>query len=453
VSEFSKDYVANTYPGAVDDRSANSGQRPSFFDFDDPYGTNPMINLKEGWHGFGSLTELAFTSGGSIVGSGTSLQFTSNVSITGSIDVSTFVNVTYIQEGNTYFIAGTNTSYINTLKSSLTSGTIVLGAGTFFVDEAITPQDNITITGSRSSIFEMTSNCSVINGGGSSGDVVTNFNLGPFTVTQDSSDTNENVAINMEYCDHGYIDKIYVHDVREGFLYLTNCDYYNVTENLYYNCGQGFPSTEAEVVNALYIGSLCTNTRVMGNTGYDNGNLIVRGDCESATAPMVEEETTPDNTNVDTYTQATDGSVEVWSATGDGGGSMRIRLVDSGSELHGLVAGLEYTLSADVKVPTGGYTATNVSLFYDDDQTSEVTSSAVTAAGDYESLSLTFTADDDATDLDFGLLVDETGTDDVYWTNIRLLPEGTHNEFDQQMVDNGSGTQESANSWQHAFPA
>jgi hypothetical protein len=77
----------------------------------------------------------------------------------------------------------------------------------------------------------------------------------------------------------------------------------------------------------------------------------------------------------------------------------------------------------------------------------------VTAAGDYESLSLTFTVDDDATDLDFGLLVDETGTDDVYWTNIRLLPEGTHNEHDQQYVDNGTGTQESANSWQHAFPA
>jgi hypothetical protein len=77
----------------------------------------------------------------------------------------------------------------------------------------------------------------------------------------------------------------------------------------------------------------------------------------------------------------------------------------------------------------------------------------VSADDTWELLTLEFTVDDDATDVDFGLFVDETGTDSVYWDKIRLLPEGTHNEHDQQYVDNGTGTQEASNSWQNAFPA
>jgi hypothetical protein len=34
---------------------------------------------------------------------------------------------------------------------------------------------------------------------------------------------------------------------------------------------------------------------------------------------------------------------------------------------------------------------------------------------------------------------------------IRLVSTGTNNEHDQQYVDNGTGTQESANSWNGAF--
>jgi hypothetical protein len=199
-----------------------------------------------------------------------------------------------------------------------------------------------------------------------------------------------------------------------------------------------------------------TRTKVTNNYGEDNGNLMDRGDCESETAPMVAGETTPDNTNVDTYersgTQEYAGTYS-WKATGDGGGTMTVRLVDSGSELHGLVAGLTYTLSAYVYVPTGGYTVGNVKLFYDDDQVSASYSSAVSADDTWELLTLEFTVDDDATDVDFGLFVDETGTDSVYIDQVRLLPVGVNNEHDQQYVDNGTGTQEASNSWQNAFPA
>jgi hypothetical protein len=222
----------------------------------------------------------------------------------------------------------------------------------------------------------------------------------------------------------------------------------NYIEDIYHfgEAGGGYIHTAVWVQNGK-------QNKVLNNLCVDNGNLIDRGACESTTAPMVEGETTPDNTNVDTYersgTQEYAGTYS-WKATGDGGGTMTVRLVDSGSELHGLVAGLTYTLSAYVYVPTGGYTVGNVKLFYDDDQVSASYSSAVSADDTWELLTLEFTVDDDATDVDFGLFVDETGTDSVYWDKIRLLPEGTHNEHDQQYVDNGTGTQESANSWQGA---
>jgi hypothetical protein len=77
----------------------------------------------------------------------------------------------------------------------------------------------------------------------------------------------------------------------------------------------------------------------------------------------------------------------------------------------------------------------------------------VSADDTWELLTLEFTVDDDATDVDFGLFVDETGTDSVYIDQVRLLNEGTNNEDNQQYVDNGTGTQEASNSWQHAFPA
>jgi hypothetical protein len=190
-----------------------------------------------------------------------------------------------------------------------------------------------------------------------------------------------------------------------------------------------------------------TGTKITNIMAEDNGNLIDRGNCESTTAPMVQDETTPDNTNVGTYARDTDEyeGTYGWKATGAGGGTMTVRLVDSSSDNHGLVPGLTYELTAYVK--SSGYTVSNVKLFYDDDQTSAVYSTAKTADA-YELLTLEFTVDADSTDLDFGIFVDETGTDYIIWDTIRLKPVGINNEHDQQFVDNGTGTQTGQNSWQ-----
>jgi len=469
VSDFSNDYVSGNYPHSVDDRTAHEGQRPSFFDFDDPFGTDPMINLKDGWHGFGSLTEIAFTSGGSVIGSGTSIYLTSNVDITGSltvptVDVSSLTNVVYYQEGNTYFIGPTNTSVLNTIKSGLTSGVLMASGGTYEVDEAITPQDNITITGTRATVFEMVTNVSVVDGGGSSGDMVANFNLDGFTITQTTGDTDMQVGINMAYCENSFINEIYTHDVNDGFLYLTNCDYVDVKHNLFHDCGMGFPSTEADVVTSLFIGSGCDHTRLIANTGYDNTNLIVRGDCESATAPMVEGETTP-HTNNATFARSSDQAYEgtySYKATKTiaAGTAGAVDLVDNetNTDMHGLIAGLTYKFCMYIYIPsTGGpaYDEVRLQIFDYDGGWISTDTYAVNTTDAWQYVEVERTIAAGATGAIVKIRFDSTAanTEYIYVDNIRLYSVGTNNEHSQQLVDEGTGTQESANSWQGAFPA
>jgi hypothetical protein len=196
-----------------------------------------------------------------------------------------------------------------------------------------------------------------------------------------------------------------------------------------------------------------TRTKVTNNYAEDNGNLIDRGDCESTTAPMVEGETTPDNTNVDTYersgTQEYAGTYS-WKVTGDGGGNMVVKFNDSGGGMHGFVAGLTYKLSCYVYIPSGGYTASNVKIYFDDDQTA-VQETAASTTDDWEYLEIELIVDEDATATGCGIYVYETGTDSVYIDQVRLLPVGVNNEHDQQYVDNGTGTQEASNSWQGGY--
>jgi hypothetical protein len=232
-------------------------------------------------------------------------------------------------------------------------------------------------------------------------------------------------------------------------------DYNKLSDNIVRNI-YTLDNSAAGTHTGILIQSGSDYTQILNNQSINNGNLIDRGNCESTTAPMVFDETVPVETNVDTYArsdeQAYSGTYS-FKAVGDGGGNMRVTLTDSVAGNHGLIPGTTYTLTAYVYVPSGGYTVGNVKLIYDDDQTAAIYSSAVSAADTWTLLTRQFTVDGASTDLFVGLDVAETGTDSVYWGNIRLLPEGIHNEHNQNFVDSGTGTQLSGNSWQQPIAA
>jgi hypothetical protein len=208
----------------------------------------------------------------------------------------------------------------------------------------------------------------------------------------------------------------------------------------------------------------------MGNTGYDNGNLIVRGDCESTTAPMVTGETTP-TTNNCTWERvlATDEGITayagdyVWKMTVTSTSvTTDVYLIDTSigiSDLHGFVPGLEYIWKSYFYTKsTGGVAPGVIDVYlYDYDGINySNTMSNPSSRDTWNLVTITHTLQSDA--IGFGPLIRIEAADAVagevyYFDCTRLVPVGTHNEHDQQYVDNGTGTQESSNSWQNAFPA
>ncbi|KKL71716.1 hypothetical protein LCGC14_2092120, partial [marine sediment metagenome] len=195
---------------------------------------------------------------------------------------------------------------------------------------------------------------------------------------------------------------------------------------------------------AIRITNTSNRTIVNNNFCKDNGQLIDRARCESTTSPMIFGETVPWLNNVDTYARSNEQAYEgtySWKGVGDGVGVMWLGFIALGASLHGLIPGLTYTMTARVYVPSGGYTASNVRLRYDDDQTSPVYSDGATGLDAWKLLSLTFTVDSAATNIVFMLEVNETGTDAVYLDNLRLKPLGVHNEHSQNFLDAGTDTQ------------
>jgi hypothetical protein len=467
------DYIAGVYPGSVDNIAEDEYQNPSIWQYDKPYSTNPFIYLRDGWTGIGSLGEIAFTSGGSIVDNGTNLLIT-NLEVVG-LDYTTLTGTTIVasditassadittlevssltvtaQENvdRTYILAGTHTSVINDLFDVIGSGTVNLMGGRYIVDEAIIGRDNISIYGvGYPTEFYMTSNCSLVSGAGSSGSEITNMQFKNFSVTQDSDDTNENDVFSFDYCDNYLIENVTAHDCRKQFFRGSNCDYGKIINNSFYEM-HGFPSTEADLISCIDIGSGCTNTKVSDNLGYNNGNLIVRGNCESNVAPMIQGEVTPDSGNSSwarSDEQAYRGTYSYKLSVTSGGTTAYVRLTDSqsSSDMHGLVAGKTYNLKCRIYIPSSGgpsYSEVRVSWAEYAGSWSYNNTYCQNIVDSFQEMDIEFTLDESATGAHLYFSIDSTASSSeyVYVDQIKLIPIGIHNQHEQQYIDLGEGT-------------
>jgi hypothetical protein len=178
---------------------------------------------------------------------------------------------------------------------------------------------------------------------------------------------------------------------------------------------------------------------------------------------MVAGETTP---NTDNCT-ATRSSAEAYAGTyswklnkdsAAAGGNMNFDLTDalSSTDMHGLVAGLSYKLSFYVYIDsTNGPQASEVSAIVRDYYSASWNNTTTTATTQdaWELIEVEFTLNASSTGVALRIQIDSAADQDeyIYIDQVRLLNEGTNNEDNQQYVDNGTGTQESANSWNGAF--
>ena len=122
------------------------------------------------------------------------------------------------------------------------------------------------------------------------------------------------------------------------------------------------------VYTGLFIESGKQQTLVANNFCKDNGQLIDRGNGESATSPMVTPETVPVLSNATwarSSVQAYEGTYSYkFTKNNAPGDSADVDLVDNNlnSDLHGVIPGLEYTLSMRIFIPSGGILGSEIEL-------------------------------------------------------------------------------------------
>ena len=216
---------------------------------------------------------------------------------------------------------------------------------------------------------------------------------------------------------------------------------------------------------AININATANRTRVMNNYAEDNGNLIDRGNCESATSPMFAGDTVIVAATNATWAKSTALSYEgaaSWlltktSAGGGGHASQHLQDGTATNDMHGLVAGLPYALFAYGNVPVAG----DISRYYL--FLSEYYAAAwhenitiqMTGAAAWELLTDSVTLNAGTTGIKLWVYIEQTEAVDslFYIDNIRVQPLGVHNEHENQIIDAGTSTYLSGNSWQNPFGA
>jgi hypothetical protein len=193
--------------------------------------------------------------------------------------------------------------------------------------------------------------------------------------------------------------------------------------------------------------SSCERTSVSGNFVTNCGQLIDYGNCEDANEPMVLGETVPhlaSATFARSAAQAYEGSYSyLYTKTSAAGAASNVHLVDTGADMHGLLAGVEYTLEAWVYVPTGTIRTGVLIRLQDDNGGLQATSSGNPSANDvWEKLTVTRTMRADATRTYVTLRLDGTvdNNDVAYWDNVRLYPTNYQNDHENCLDDDGTGT-------------
>ena len=123
--------------------------------------------------------------------------------------------------------------------------------------------------------------------------------------------------------------------------------------------------------------------------------IIRRGDCESATAPMVRDETSPSTNAASSYARSSEqayaGSYS-WKAVADGSAAtFRVNVTDTETNvLHGFAVGDVITMTARFYVPAGSITPTDAAMAIHDSSTNTTTTFANTT-DEWQEVSVTHT--------------------------------------------------------------
>tara|TARA_Y100000310_G_scaffold52084_1_gene47913 strand:+ start:2208 stop:5186 length:2979 start_codon:yes stop_codon:yes gene_type:complete len=234
-------------------------------------------------------------------------------------------------------------------------------------------------------------------------------------------------------------------DQREMGIAIHNwsSDDQAIAENRIENCANGI----------VIQGSGAARTELSGNRVFNCGQFIDRGGCEHATdEPMVFGETVANTAALTSYAQSSAQAYKgtySWLATMDGTAvTARVDLTDDvgTSNMHGLIAGIEYTLEAWFYVPSGGVTPANCTMYIQDYNGAWAnTSQAFAATTDaWQKVSVTRRIVADATGVSLSLFQIGSGNhsngDTIHVDNVRLYPTKRQNWHENLMRDDGTDT-------------
>ena len=131
-------------------------------------------------------------------------------------------------------------------------------------------------------------------------------------------------------------------------------------------------------------------------------------------------------------------------ATGTGALIQFVDVIGIG-DLHGIIPGLEYQLSARIYIPSGGILGTEILFQMQDYAAGWIGTDgyAVNTYDEWQELSFSRTIRAAATGFLFQLVAAATAENAelFYVENLRMLPLGVHNEHLQNFLDAGTDTQ------------
>jgi hypothetical protein len=227
----------------------------------------------------------------------------------------------------------------------------------------------------------------------------------------------------------------------------------------------GSPTGDAIVDIGIGISdATAIGTIVRGNLMRNNGNLILRGNCESATDPCITGQAGNTETNC-TFARSTDfahnGTYSYkFTKTNAKNTACTVYFHDAlaTADLVGLVPGCSYTLSCHVYVPTAsGASVSEIVLGiidYIPAAWAGLEQAAAGAVDTWNAVTRTYASRASATGFGVYITVNANTMETneyFYVDDIRLRPDGVHNEHGQNYSDAGTGTQASGNAWQSPF--
>lgn len=221
---------------------------------------------------------------------------------------------------------------------------------------------------------------------------------------------------------------------------VESCDDTTIQDNTVFDCsGKGI-----RVVDG-------SHHHVQNNSEADNGDVIDRGDCESATAPMVDGESVPlllNATFARSSTQKYEGAYSYQGTkTVAAGTAGTIDIVDNNTttDLHGLIPGVTYKLQCRIRIPGGamlGSELTAVLSDYSGGAWADTSQACALTYDAWQTVSVTRAMRATATGIRarFVMAAASENGEGFYIDDIRLIPQGSTNAHDNNIDDDGTDT-------------